>query len=881
MPGVLILTLLAALQSPPDLDAYDLIWHTPGGDAAGSVPLGNGELGVNAWVEVGGDLLLLLARNDTFSEACRLLKIGRVRLTLDPPLAAEAGFTQTLHLREGALLLDYAGGHLEVFVEAERPIVRIRGTLDAPRRARLTTEIWRNERRRLQGGELDSSWTMRGAPDAVEVGESADLLADLPGAIGWFHRNESSIVPFTFRRQGLAGLEGLTGDPLLYRTFGAVAAGAGFAVADARTLATPGAVSSFELAIAAPAPLQSSAPLAADWLEGAAQLARAGPTWKEARARTAENWEGFWDRSWIFVRGDAQTGSGAVPVNRHPLRIGKDSNGQNLWRGEIEAVRILPGPDDAPDFRAGFTLEARVRRAPGQGDARIFDKLTAGGSDGFLFDTHPGHSLRLIVGTHVLTAPDALPDDGGWHTVSAAWDAATASGRIFCDGLLVGATVPAVDPPPPSPLTRAYALQRWIAACAGGGTLPIKFNGSIFTVEPHHAGGPDFDADWRRWGDCFWWQNTRLPYYPMLAAGDWDSMRPLFTFYEGMIPVCRARAKAYAGAEGAYFPETVTMFGAYANGDYGWDRAGHEASDVLCPWWQWAWNQGLELVALMLDHWDYTGDAAFAREELAPAAREVLKYFDTRFARDAAGRLVISPTQALETHWHGVVNDMPCVAGLHDVLPRLRALPAECATDEDRALWQRLAAALPPLPVREDQGVRLLAPAEKYDPSRQNVETPELYALFPFRLFALGRPGLELARAAYARRHDRQTQGWTQDGVFAARLGLVEEARANLLAKVANAHPEFRFPAMWGPNFDWLPDQCHGSNLMLLVQEMLLQTDGDRIMLFPAWPKDWDVEFKLHAPRGTVVEASLRGGKIERLVVTPEARRADLTLMLQ
>ncbi len=82
-------------------------------------------------------------------------------------------------------------------------------------------------------------------------------------------------------------------------------------------------------------------------------------------------------------------------------------------------------------------------------------------------------------------------------------------------------------------------------------------------------------------------------------------------------------------------------------------------------------------------------------------------------------------------------------------------------------------------------------------------------------------------------------------------------------------------------SLDRLLDQCHGSNLMLLVQEMLLQTDGDRILLFPAWPKDWDVEFKLHAPRGTVVEASLRGGKVERLIVKPEVRRADLTLMLK
>ena len=33
-------------------------------------------------------------------------------------------------------------------------------------------------------------------------------------------------------------------------------------------------------------------------------------------------------------------------------------------------------------------------------------------------------------------------------------------------------------------VTRAYVLQRWMTAAAGRGEYPIKFNGSIFTVEP-------------------------------------------------------------------------------------------------------------------------------------------------------------------------------------------------------------------------------------------------------------------------------------------------------------------------------------------------------------------------------------------------------------
>ncbi|MES1160825.1 MAG: hypothetical protein ABUM51_08710, partial [Bacteroidota bacterium] len=87
---------------------------------------------------------------------------------------------------------------------------------------------------------------------------------------------------------------------------------------------------------------------------------------------------------------------------------------------------------------------------------------------------------------------------------------------------------------------------------------------------------------------------------------------------------------------------------------------------------------------------------------------------------------------------------------------------------------------------------------------------------------------------------------------------------------------EKRFPAFWGPGFDWTPDHNWGGSGMIGLQEMLLQTDGKKILLFPAWPRSWDVHFKLYAPYNTIVEATLRQGKIEKLTVIPEERRKDI-----
>jgi hypothetical protein len=66
---------------------------------------------------------------------------------------------------------------------------------------------------------------------------------------------------------------------------------------------------------------------------------------------------------------------------------------------------------------------------------------------------------------------------------------------------------------------------------------------------------------------------------------------------------------------------------------------------------------------------------------------------------------------------------------------------------------------------------------------------------------------------------------------------------------------------------------------MIALQEMLMQVDGRRIYLLGAWPKDWDVDFKLHAPYQTIVEGALRKGKIETLKVTPQKRRPDVVIM--
>jgi hypothetical protein len=421
-------------------------------------------------------------------------------------------------------------------------------------------------------------------------------------------------------------------------------------------------------------------------------------------------------------------------------------------------------------------------------------------------------------------------------------------------------------------VTRGYILQRFLNACAGRGAFPIKFNGSTFTVE---APGTEGFADYRRWGPGYWWQNTRLPYLGMPASGDFDLMEPFFRMYAGHLPLARYRTKLYFGHDGAFFPECVYFWGAVFSETWG-DKPLAEMPERIqaSGWHKYEWVSGLEMAAQMFDYYLYTQDEAFCAGTLLPYAEAVLTFFERHYGLDEGGRLKLEPSQSLETWWD-CTNAMPEVAGLHYLTRKLRTVPARLTLPELQALLARLDAILPPVPTRVLDGLEMLAPAARFA-NKMNVENPELYAVYPFRLYGVGKPGIDLAVRALDRREDRGHFGWRQDDLFMALLGLTDRARAGLTDRAARWDGGHRFPAFWGPNYDWTPDQDHGGVLIKTLQSMLLQCDDREIRLLPAWPADWEADFKLRAPYATVLEGRVRDGRIVKLRVTPGPRAEDV-----
>ena len=251
---------------------------------------------------------------------------------------------------------------------------------------------------------------------------------------------------------------------------------------------------------------------------------------------------------------------------------------------------------------------------------------------------------------------------------------------------------------------------------------------------------------------------------------------------------------------------------------------------------------------------------------------------------DEQGRLVIYPACGLEFAG-GATNPIEVVCGLRRVTEGLLALPDLPA--ESRVRLERIRPTLPDVPTGLRQGRISLRPARDWEREYNKWEPIEMYACWPYRLAGITKPEtLTMARNTWLTvpedrgRLCKQDFSWMANTVNMAALAWPQEARKRVLYKLANtSDPQARFPAFFGPGHDWLPDHNWGGEGMVGLQEMILAPEpgpNGKLHLFPAWPPEWDVDFKLHAPGPTVVEGVLRGRKLASLKVTPAARAKDV-----
>jgi len=420
-------------------------------------------------------------------------------------------------------------------------------------------------------------------------------------------------------------------------------------------------------------------------------------------------------------------------------------------------------------------------------------------------------------------------------------------------------------------MVRNYELFRYMLGCNAYGQWPTKFNGGLFTFDPLFVASPPalpkregateeiYTPDYRKWGGgTMTAQNQRLVYWPMLKSGDAELLKPQLDTYLRMLPTAKLWAQHFWGHGGACFPEQIENSGLPNPAEYGKPKPGQDRGVGRNAWLEYEWDTALEFCMMALQAREYAPETSWDKYE--PLIAECLKFFDEHYQYeankrgaktfDANGKLVIYPGSGCETY-KMAYNPSCTIAALKAVLEKW---------GKDSAMLSRI----PEIPTRVIGGGTCIAPAIVWE-RIQNVETPQLYPVFPWRIYGLGRPGLQTALNTYEKDTHalemRSSKGWKQDNIWAACLGLTDEARRLNLEKLGSG--PYRFPAFWDPGFDWAPDHNRGGAGMIGIQEMLLQeTPKGELLLFPAWPKEWNAKFRLHATGGRIVEAEINNGKI-------------------
>lgn len=724
--------------------ANDVVWNSPGTNENDSMPIGNGDVAANVWTEQNGDLVLLVAKADAWTELGQLVKLGRVRVKLSPnPFTGTADYSQTLKLEDGSIEIKNGANVLQVWVDANRPVIHVDAKLKNPATLQANLELWRTTKPDTGGMfELGRSVHIEFAADTVFPPEANQIT--------WCHFNPSSVYPVVLEQEHLAAVADKYPDPLLHRCFGAALTDTDLVSSDDHTLksSAPGRNLHFELVALTQTPAESPE----SWRKQMDSLVSETRTANLRKALAAHRqwWTDFWHRSWIHVEG----------------------------------------------------------------------------------------------------TPEA------------------------------------------SDVSRGYIMQRYMMAASSRGELPVKFNGGLFTVGHDIAGGQrsngkDHRPDFREWGNSYWNQNNRLLYWPLVTTGDFDLLAPWFEMYLNALPLARDRAQIYYHHDGAFFPETMLFCGLPNLNDFGWDNS---STEIRSEWQRYHIQGSLEVISEMLDQYDALQDADFARKKIIPFANEIVTFYGQHWSRDEKGKIKMAPAQSLETYQVDAVNPTPDIAGLNAVLSRLLALPEGLASTEQRQAWEKTLHELPPLPLGKTvhgklgdygqgdaDGAQIILPAEQYGKTK-NGENPELYVAFPYRLYGVGKPDLALAKSTFDARRFPQNTCWGQDGPQAAVLGITRVAQEAVEKEFTNYGDE-RFPWFWKAGHDWIPDLDNGGTGMITLQLMLMQCDGKRIQLLPAWPREWSANFKLHAPYGTTVEGRVENGKITSLKVTPVSRAKDIQIM--
>ena len=421
---------------------------------------------------------------------------------------------------------------------------------------------------------------------------------------------------------------------------------------------------------------------------------------------------------------------------------------------------------------------------------------------------------------------------------------------------------------------RYYRLmQYYYGAASRKGAPPMPLQG-VWTADT--SGLPPWKGDYHH--DM----NTQMIYWAYYTSGRFESGESLIDFQLNLEPVHRKFAKDFYGVDGIIVPGVMGFDG-----------------QPLCGWAQYSLSPTMAVWLLQNYqwHWLYTMDRKFL-ERIYPYCRDTCLAVEQLLVADKNGMLKLPLSSSPEIHNNSLQawltpNSNNDLAKLHWMCDMMAEMATELGLDADAAHWKKLNTKFEPLAVNKNNELRL-SPDEDLKVSHRHHS--HLMAIYPLSSLNVEQGATEkkIVLASLDHLNKLKFGAWVGfsfpwASCLEARAGRSEEALEYLDMFVDsftsrngfNLNGQQRKGKGWVSGFRYRPftlDANFGASQS--IHEMLLQSWGRTVRIFPSVPKAWkDLSFeKFHAEGGFIVSAEMKAGQTIKVEIIATV---DRTLRLR
>lgn len=431
-----------------------------------------------------------------------------------------------------------------------------------------------------------------------------------------------------------------------------------------------------------------------------------------------------------------------------------------------------------------------------------------------------------------------------------------------------------------------YYLRRYLMGSASRGKFPVMFNGGIWT----------WNHDVRNWVTPHHW-NTQQQYWGLAAQNDCDLMLPYLNTYFRLMPFAKDFSLKRGAKDAILWSEPHDFFGSMTF----WERG--DMVNNFTP--------ASQMAGLFWEYYQYTVDSAFLRQKAYPFMKGAAEFYLQKLKWDSVkNQYFIFPSQAYESPrtnqlMNPVTDRNMILANFSHCIQSAKILKV----NKDKIKqWQHVIDNIWPLPYRTIPNTGEVIDLAWYPDGAifpklddhgkwLNAMAQNTSSVFPAGLTGIdqkdSREFKAISNIIY--RHSPSVNAISPNPIVAARIGLGGE----VLKMMENGIRRLQhFPQGFFYNIDhWYnispykdslktPDvsaqrdyvydeRAHYPNKLpakpfiqcglepqsiygAAVNEMLMQSNENKIRIFPAVPAGWPVAFKLLARGAFLVSSTMK-----------------------